>query len=210
MKKHNVIFTILCMFVVFTLVVMVGCGTPPPKDAGPKETITQTVTSTPVETPVETITAVPVSPVVTPVETPEATPETPPETPMDTPVESPGVEVETDVVDIDIMPPTDTSPVPEATKTEMPKDTGETPSFPAVESEENSYNLTGVMTIGDSKHAMMKKDGKTINASVGQVLEDGWVVSSIEDRSVVLKKGDKTKTITLREEIGAPPAPPTE
>ena len=109
--------------------------------------------------------------------------------------------------DIEILPPE----VPEEVKTTK-KRTNDTPleepvEIPSIDFNEEFYQLDGVLTSGSEKKALMSKEGKNVEASVGTKLPDGWTVSVIGETSVTLKKGSRTKVVNLKQGTSAPSAP---
>lgn len=62
---------------------------------------------------------------------------------------------------------------------------------------EEFYKLIGVMSIGSTRTAMFEKEGKVYEGKVGTRLPDGWVVRFLTPNSVVLKKGNQTRSLKL-------------
>lgn len=75
------------------------------------------------------------------------------------------------------------------------------PKIPSLEYDEDFYELTGVMSIGSSRTAMLQKSGKAFSGSVGTKLPGGWTIQSIATNSATLKKGADKRTIQLKEAV---------
>jgi hypothetical protein len=125
-----------------------------------------------------------------------------------TPVGTPGVNVE----DIDILPPPASVDVPPSPVRNVGTVTVPHKAYDPVDiplpldmPEEAPFELAGVMSSGGKHTAMLQKDGRVYNASVGDRLPDGWVVSEVGNRTITLRKGNSRQTLKMKE-ASVPPA----
>lgn len=100
----------------------------------------------------------------------------------------------TDGGDITIIPPE----TPISVKPPTPKKTETNDSdIEATNNEESFYQLAGVMSLGRTRKAMLQKDGRAYDASIGTKLPDGWVVQAITNDSITLKKGGENRKVMM-------------
>jgi hypothetical protein len=133
--------------------------------------------------------------------------------PGDVAADTDAADVKPDQAGIDSIPPPADVPPPvtdTAGAVTIPQDVAisdPAPIPPMFFSEDPPFELTGVMKIGGSYKAMLQKDGRAYNASVGEKLPENWIVSEIGDRSVTLKKGTEKHTLKMKD-TGIKPPPP--
>jgi len=86
-------------------------------------------------------------------------------------------------------PPTTALPPVETTPPPAP----ETASVP-----DKSYTLVGVLSFGDRSSAMFEFEGTVMSVNLGKpVGNTGWILSKVQQRDVVLKRNNETKSVVV-------------
>ncbi|MFN3926742.1 MAG: hypothetical protein ACK4QL_05345 [Pseudanabaenaceae cyanobacterium] len=121
-----------------------------------------------------------------PLPTPTAT-ELPP--PVTTPPLPQTIYVPVYQAPIAALPPVEPTPAPAETPASVP-----TPA-PA-------YTLVGVLSFGDRATAMFELNGTVETIGVGKPVGDtGWILSKVQQRDVVLKRNNETKTVLVGQKL---------
>jgi hypothetical protein len=175
--------------------------TPAPTSATAPATAVPTLTETPSPIEAPTLTAVP-----TPLPTAPVT--LAPATPLPVPTKATPKPKPTNETGIEILPPTTPAATPTKAPVVAPTKTAAPPALPQIEFGEEFYQLTGVMTIGGKKSAMLMMNKKNVAGEVGTKFSDGWTITAITANSVTLKKGATSKTVMLKENVKSPTAIP--